>query len=85
MNGRCELLLPGAFIVAVLLWRRRILGLTLAVPFLVFFVLMGAAIISMMVVTAQKGFAFAFPQMVVMGVIIFLSSAIAIRYLRRVQ
>ena len=79
------LLLPGAFIVAVLLWRRRILGLTLAVPFLVFFVLMGAAIISMMVVTAQKGFALAFPQMVVMGVIIFLSSAIAIRYLRRVQ
>ncbi len=79
------LLLPGALIVAVLLWRKKTLGLTLAVPFLVFFVLMGLAIISMMIVTAQKGFALAFPQMVVMLLIIVLSSAIATRYLRRVQ
>jgi hypothetical protein len=79
------LLLPGAFIVAALVWRKRVLGLALAVPFLVFFVLMGLAIIAMMIVTAQKGFALALPQMVVMLIIIALSSAIATRYLRRVQ
>jgi hypothetical protein len=78
-------LLPGAFVVAVNLWRRRTLGFVLAVPFLVFFVLMGVAIIAMMIVTAQKGFPLAFPQMVVMGVIIFLSSAIATQYLKRIQ
>lgn len=52
------LLLPGAFIIAVLLWRRRILGLVLAVPFLVFFILMGAAILSMMIMMAQKRYLF---------------------------
>jgi hypothetical protein len=76
-------LLPGAFIVAVLLSRRRTIGFVLAAPLLVFFILMGIAIISMMVVTAQKGFALALPQMVVMGVIITASSVIAIQYLNR--
>ena len=79
------LLLPGAFIVAVLLWRRRTLGLALAVPFLVFFVLMGAAIISMMIVAAQKGFALAVPQLVAMLTIILLSSAVSTRYLKRIR
>ncbi len=79
------LLLPGAFIIAVLLWRRRILGLTLGVPLLVFFVLMGFAIIGMMIVTAQKGFALSLPQLVAMLIIITLSSATIAGYLRRIQ
>ena len=79
------LLLPGAFIIAVLLWRRRTLGLTLAVPLLVFFVLMGLAIIAMMILTAQKGFTFSLPQLVAMLVIIILSSATATTYLKRIQ
>ncbi len=78
-------LLPGAFIVAVLLWQRRALGFVLAAPFLVFFVLMGFAIIGMMVVTARKGFPLALPQMLVMGVIIILGSVIVAQYLKRVQ
>lgn len=78
-------LLPGAFIVAVLLRRKRTLGLVLAAPLLTFFVLMGLAIISMMIVTSQKGFALALPQVFVMGAIIVASSIIAIRYLGQVR
>jgi hypothetical protein len=77
--------LPGPFIVAVLLWRRRTLGFVLAVPLLVFFILMGIAIISMMVVTAQKGFALALPQMDVMGVGLVASSVIATQYLKKTR
>lgn len=78
-------LLPGVFIVAALVWQRKVLGLTLAVPLLLFFVLMGLAIIAMMIVTAQKGYALALPQMVVMLIITALSFAISTRYLRRIQ
>lgn len=79
------ILLPGAFIVAVLLWRRKTRGYVLAVPFLVFFVLMGLAIISMMTVTAQKGFAVPWPQLIVMGTVIAASTLISAQYLKRIQ
>jgi len=79
------ILLPGTFVVAISLWQKKTPGLTLAVPLLVFFVLMGTAIISMMIVAAQKGFDPAWPQVLMMGVIIVLSLILGIQYLRRIH
>lgn len=79
------LLLPGALIVSVLLWRKRIIGLVLAVPIIVFFVLMGAAIISIMIVLAQKGFQLSIPPLIMMGIIIFTSVIILAKYLKGVS
>jgi hypothetical protein len=46
---------------------------------------MGTAIISMMIVAAQKGFDPAWPQVLMMGVIIVLSLILGIQYLRRIH
>lgn len=78
------LLLPGALIVSALLWRRRTLGLVLAVPFLSFFILMGIAIISMMIVMALGGFPLSIPPLAMMVTIIALSLVIMLRFLKRV-
>ncbi|NLT66021.1 MAG: hypothetical protein GXX84_05400 [Acidobacteria bacterium] len=75
-----SLLLPGAFIVAVLLLRKRTLGLVLAVPYLVFFALMGIAIVSMAINTETAG-----PQMTVMSAIVIVSIVIATGYLKRIS
>lgn len=48
--------LPATAIISVKLWKRKTLGLTFAVPFLTFSILMGCAIISMMLFLAAKGF-----------------------------
>lgn len=75
-----SLLLPGAFIVAVLLLRKSTLGLVLAVPYLVFFALMGIAIISMAINTQTAG-----PQMAVMSAIVIASALISAGYLKRIS
>lgn len=77
-------LLPGTLVTAVALRRRQPLGMVLAVPLLVFFALMGVAIISMMFELARAGFAPAGAQTVVMGAIVAASLATAFQYLRRV-
>lgn len=77
-------LLPGALIVSVLLWRKKIIGLVLAVPIIVFFIAMGVAIIAIMIVLAQKGFSLPIPPLVMMGGVIGLSLTTALGFLKRV-
>lgn len=78
------LLLPGAIIVALQVWQKKILGHVLAVPMMVFFILMGIAIILMMIVMSQSGFPFALPQAAIMCTIILISFIILARHLKGV-
>jgi len=47
--------LPGLIITSVLLWRKDVLGAFFAVPMMVFQVLMGAALVSMIIMQNAKG------------------------------
>lgn len=78
-------LLPGALIVSVSLWRKKVIGLVLTVPFLTFLILMGAAIISIMIVLAQRGFTFQIPPLVMIAIIITLSAAAMLGFLKKVS
>lgn len=76
------LLLPSAAIVASLLNKKETLGYVLAVPLLVFFAVMGIAIIVMMILLSKYGFAVPIPQMVMMGIIAIVDTAIITNYLK---
>lgn len=62
-------ILPGSLITSYLLAKKKTAGYLFAVPLLVFFVLMGAAIISMFQMMAAKGFPAAPAQSMMMGAI----------------
>jgi hypothetical protein len=49
------LLLPAMIITAILLWRRKVLGYTLAIPLLVFSILTGIGILAIFFVMSMKG------------------------------
>ena len=78
-------LLPGAIIVSHLLRQKNALGQILTVPFLTFFITMGAAIISIMIVLSQGGFSLPWPQMIMMGIIIIVSSFVTVRFLKNLN
>ncbi len=78
-------LLPGAIIVSHLLRQKNVLGQVLTVPFLTFFITMGAAIISIMIVLSQGGFSLPWPQMIMMGIIIIVSSFVTVRFLKNLN
>lgn len=78
-------LLPGAIIVSHLLRQKNALGQILTVPFLTFFITMGAAIIAIMIVLSQGGFSLPWPQMIMMGIIIMISSFVAFRFLKNLN
>lgn len=78
-------LLPGAIIVSRLLRRKNVLGQALAVPFLTFFITMGAAIISIMIVVSQDGSPLSWPPMAMMAIIITASSFVIVRLLKNLN
>ncbi|MDD3006707.1 MAG: hypothetical protein PHX30_03960 [Candidatus Pacebacteria bacterium] len=78
-------ILPGAIFTALALRRRKTIGYLSAVPFMVFFAIMGIAILSIFRVTAQSGFSVAAPQVIIMTVIVILSLAASLRFLGGVK
>jgi hypothetical protein len=78
-------LLPGMIITSVLLWRRNMLGFLLAVPLMVFSVIMGAGIISMFIISAIKGMPSSLPAGMIIGLIMLLSTYFSYLFLREVK
>jgi hypothetical protein len=79
------LLLPGTLITAWLLLRRRLAGLVLAVPLMVFFAVMGIAIIAMAVKTAHGNFQSILPVLVMMMIIVSLNIVFVYRFLKQAE
>lgn len=73
-------LLPGALVTSFMVWRKKYLGFIFAIPFAIFFILMGLAIVSMMMVLSQNGFALAVPQMIAMVVVVIISLITVVRF-----
>lgn len=78
-------LLPATAITAVSLWRKRSLGYTLAGALLTFFVLLSLAILAMVVVLGRAGQPVGIPQVVIYGVLLAMSSGMAIGYLKNLN
>ncbi|HPT37302.1 MAG TPA: hypothetical protein PLZ44_03320 [Methanothrix sp.] len=62
-------LMPAMIMTSVLLWRKQMLGFLLAVPLMVFMVIMGAAIIAMFIISAERGMPVALPAELMIGLI----------------
>jgi len=62
-------LMPAMIMTSVLLWRKQMLGFLLAVPLMVFMVIMGAAIIAMFIISAERGMPVALPAELIIGLI----------------
>ena len=77
--------LPGAILTAILLKKRKLAGFLFAVPMLVFFAVMGIAIMAMFISTFQKGFSFAGAQMIIMGIIVLAALASSYRLLGQIK
>jgi hypothetical protein len=77
--------LPATAIVSVKLWRRKTLGLLLAVPLLVFLVLMGIAIISMMLLLAARGFPSSVSVEAALAVLVLVSLYMAAKFLTQMN
>lgn len=74
------LLLPAAAIVAVLVWRKKALGMMFALPLLTFFAVMGLAIIAIMAMTAYEGFPLAVPPIIMMSMVIVVAAILGGRF-----
>lgn len=78
-------LLPGMVITSVLLCRRNILGFLLAVPLMVFSVIMSAGMISMFIISAIWGLPSSLPAGMIIGLIMLLSVSFSYQFLREVK
>lgn len=77
-------LLPGVVIIAKLLRRHHVVALVLAVPMMLFLVIMGLAIISIMVLTSPD-FYTALPTEIMMAIIIWFNLFFVNRYLGQIK
>jgi len=75
-------ILPGSLIASYLLGQKKLGGYIFAVPLLVFFSIMGVAIIAMFQVLAMKGFPSSPAQSLMMGVIVLLAVITVFDFLR---
>jgi hypothetical protein len=78
-------LLPSMVITSALLWRRNVLGFVLAVPLMVFSVIMGGGIISMFIISALRGLPSFLPAGIIIGLIMLLSVYFSYLFLREVK
>jgi hypothetical protein len=78
-------ILPGAALTAIALGRRNIMGYLFAVPLMVFFALMGVAILAIFRVTAELGISTEAPPGGFMEIIVLLNLALSYRFLRQVK
>ena len=78
-------ILPGTIIVSALLWRRKALGLLLAVPLLVFMATMGAGIVAMFILSASNGGASVLPAGLAIGTIMLLSTIFSYLFLKEIE
>lgn len=77
--------LPGMAITSITLWRKYVLGYLFAVPFLVFGMLMGAAIISILIVSHMQGYPASFGVGVLITAIVLACSFLSILLLKEVR
>lgn len=78
-------ILPGAILTGIALGRRNIMGYLFAVPLMVFFVLMGIAILSIFRVTAELGISTEAAPGMFMEIIVLLNLALSYRFLRQLE
>jgi hypothetical protein len=74
-------LLPAMAIVSVNLWKRKAIGLILAVPLLTFSILMGTAIVSMMLFLTAKGFPVPVAMEATMGLWVLIAVYLTVNFL----
>jgi len=77
--------LPGVFLTALLLWKRKTLGYLLAGPLLVFCALMGTAILVIFLVMSSKGMSTSIGVEAFIALIIAVSLILSVLYIREVK
>lgn len=77
--------LPGVFLTALLLWKRKTLGYLLAGPLLVFCALMGTAILVIFLVMSSKGMPTSIGVEAFISLIIAVSLILSVLYIREVK
>src|SRR5436305_830685 len=77
--------LPGMIITAMLLWRRKLMGYILAIPFLVFIILTGIGILAIFFVMSSKGMPVSVGVEAFFAVIIVVSLVLTVLFLRAVK
>jgi hypothetical protein len=78
-------ILPGAILTGIALGRRNIFGYFFAVPLMIFFALMGIAILAIFRVTAELGISAEAAPAIMMTVIVLLNLALSYGFLRSVK
>lgn len=78
-------LLPSMVITSVLLWRKELLGFLLAVPLLVFSVIMSLGIIAVFIISASMGRPSSLPAGMIIGLLMLLSMFFSYQFLKEVK
>jgi hypothetical protein len=78
-------LLPAMIITALLLWRRKPLGYTFAIPLLVFTVITGVGILAIFFAMSMKGMPTSLGVELLFAVIVVVSLVLSVLYLREVK
>src|SRR6266487_2991847 len=79
------LYLPAMIITSMLLWRRKLLGYTFAIPLLVFSVLTGIGILATFLVMSSKGMPTSLDVELFFAIIILVSLFLSVLFLREVK
>jgi hypothetical protein len=79
------LVLPAMIITAVLLWRKKLIGYTMAIPMLVFIILTGIGILAIFVTMSIKGMPTSLVVELLFATIIVVSLVLCILYAREVK
>lgn len=78
-------LLPGAIITALLLGKRKSIGYLFAVPLMVFFMIMGTAIIVIFWILSKNGYLFPMAQGILMSAIIIANLLVSYDFLNKID
>ena len=79
------LYLPAMIITSILLWRRKLLGYTFAIPLLVFSVLTGIGILATLFAMRSKGLSASVGVELFIAVIVVVSLVLSVLFLREVK
>ena len=79
------LYLPAMIITSMLLWRRKLLGYTFAIPLLVFSVLTGIGILTTLFAMSSKGLSASVGVELFIAVIVVVSLVLSVLFLREVK
>ena len=79
------LYLPAMIITSILLWRRKLLGYTFAIPLLVFSVLTGIGILATLFAMSSKGLSASVGVELFIAVIVVVSLVLSVLFLREVK